>query len=119
MFQLVIALICFLIDTLALYWWDDAVLQCVTAYFFANLLRPHREPILIFTGLLIGLESFIIHGRFGVYLFPIIPCYLLSHYLTRRSTLSWPVPYLLFTCTLLVNWFFVDPYIIGFQPWFS
>ena len=114
-----ITLICFACDSLAFYWWDDTVLQAVTAYFFANLFKPKRESVLVTAGLCIALESFMATGRVGVYLFPIIPCYFLAPWLKQGTTLTKALPYLLFALTLLINWFIVDPLIFGYWPGFS
>ena len=106
----------FCIDSATMYWFDQPVLQSVTAYFFASLMHKGRTPFQIGAIALIGIESCIIHGRFGVYLLPILPCYLIYQSLTRSITIARGVPYLLFTISLLVNWFMIDPFITGGQP---
>jgi hypothetical protein len=117
--QLLLVTSCFFADMMAMYWFDDAILQAVTASFFANIVRPKKELLLALALVALGIESFVAHGRFGVYWFALIPCYLAVYFLMHRLTLSRSVPYLLFTLTLLVNWLIIDPYLIGCRPSFS
>lgn len=109
-------LLLFFVDCAAFYWCNAFVLQAVTAYYFASLVRKERTVEQVMCIVLIGIESFLVHGRFGVYLLPILPLTLLYTLMARFITMTRLVPYTLFGLTLVVNTLIIDPFLFGQYP---
>jgi hypothetical protein len=106
----------FFVDCAALYWFNAFVLHALAAYYFALLIRKERTAEQIICVILLGVESFLVHGRFGAYLLPILPLTLLYKLLARFITMTRLVPYTLLGVTLLVNSFIIDPFLFGQYP---
>jgi hypothetical protein len=104
------------VDCAAFYWWQGYVLQAVCAYYFVQLIHKGRGVEEVLCLLAIGLESFLVHGRFGVYLLPVLPLTLAYRLLARFITMTRLVPYALLGITLVVNYWLIDPCLFGVWP---
>lgn len=109
-------LLLFVVDSAACYWYQGYILQAVVCYYFVLLRYKGRSVEQVLCLLAIGVESFIVHGRFGVYLFPVLPLTFAYALLARFITMTRLVPFVLTGVTLAVNWWVVDPLLFGVWP---